>query len=104
MAGITKVVKFSEGVVTTQPLTTFLSTTSYAPYANDAAFVTAKGSAAADGDSYYNTTLDLVRVYANGSWTSLVDESTAQTISGVKTYSSVITSSNTTQSTDKNLQ
>lgn len=101
MAGITKVVKFSEGVSTTQPLTTFISTTSYAPYANDAAFVTAKGSAATDGDSYYNTTLDLVRVYSNGSWTSLVDESTAQTISGVKTYSSVIISSNTTQSTDK---
>lgn len=80
MAGITRVVLFSEGVSTTAPLTTFLSTTSFASYANDAAFVTAKGSAAADGDSYYNTTTDFVKVYANGSWVSLVDDTNTQTL------------------------
>lgn len=40
-------------------------------YTNDAAFVAAKGGAAAEGDSYFNTTLHLVRVYANGSWRAL---------------------------------
>ena len=49
MAGITRVLTFSEGVSTGGPITTFLQTTQFATYANDAAFVTGKGSAAADG-------------------------------------------------------
>jgi len=40
----------------------------YSAYADDAAYVTAKGSAAADGDTYYNTTIDKAKVYANGAW------------------------------------
>lgn len=43
----------------------------FASYADDAAYVTAKGSAAADGDVYYNTTIDLLRVYFNGVWGSV---------------------------------
>lgn len=40
-------------------------------FADDAAYEAAKGSAAADGDAYYNTTDDVVRVYQNGVWTDL---------------------------------
>lgn len=54
---------------------------SLAAYADDAAFVSGKGSAATDGDVYYNTGDDLVRVYENGGWVYQVDESTAQTLS-----------------------
>lgn len=44
--------------------------TGLAEYADDAAFVTANGTAE-DGDIYYNTTSDKVRVYANGAWAEL---------------------------------
>jgi hypothetical protein len=37
-------------------------------FADDAAYVTNKGSAAANGDFYYNTTSHVLRVYANGAW------------------------------------
>lgn len=40
----------------------------FAEFASDAAFVTAKGSAAADSDTYYNTTDNKVRIYENGAW------------------------------------
>ncbi|MCK4499729.1 hypothetical protein KAU11_04485 [Candidatus Babeliales bacterium] len=109
MAGITKVLNFSEGVSTSGPVTTFLQTNQFQTAVDDAAFVTAKGSAAADGDVYYDTTLDVVKVYANGAWQSLYDDSDAnvallhsiQTFSGAKTFSAVVTVSNATSSTTK---
>lgn len=42
-------------------------TTGFAEYANDAAYVSANGTAE-DGDAYYNTTTDAIKVYANGVW------------------------------------
>lgn len=48
------------------------SGTNLASYANDAAFEAAKGSPAADGDQYYNSTLHVTRVHANGVWTSAI--------------------------------
>ena len=42
----------------------------FASYVDDAAYVTANG-AAADGNAYYNSTTDRVRVYANGAWSNL---------------------------------
>lgn len=75
MPGITKTLQFAEGVETTGPTTTFLQTTEFAVFANDAAYVSNKGSAAEDGDAYYDSTLDVIKIYANGSWQSVYDDS-----------------------------
>ena len=80
MPGITRTLTFAEGVETTGPTTTFLQTTEFATFADDATYVSNKGSAAEDGDAYYNTTSDLIRVYADGAWVNYIDESTAQTL------------------------
>lgn len=71
MAGNIKSVSFSEGVATTAPTDLILDATGFLSYANDAAYVTAKGSAAANGDAYYNTTDNTVHQYAAGAWNSL---------------------------------
>ena len=57
----------------------------FSSHANDAAYVTDKGSAAADGDAYYDTTLDVTKLYREGAWTS----QEAQVKGGLKTYSTV---------------
>ena len=71
-------------------------------FASDAAFVSFKGSAATDGDIYYNTTDDVVRYY-RGSWVSLVDQSTAQTLQN-KTIDGSSTGNNTVKTTATNIQ
>lgn len=109
MAGITRTLTFSEGVETTGPTTTFLQTTQFATYADDATYVSNKGSAAADGDAYYNTTTDVIRLYADGSWQTVYDDSDAnvalltgaQTFSGAKTFSSAVNITDTTNATSK---
>jgi hypothetical protein len=73
MAGITRTLNFAEGVETGGPTTTFLQTTEFAVFANDAAYVSSKGAAAEDGDSYYNSTDHVIRFYKNGSWTTMYD-------------------------------
>jgi hypothetical protein len=55
-------------------------TGSYSVFSDDAAYVTAKESAAADGDVYYNSTSDVVRVYTDGAWQNQINETTAQTV------------------------
>lgn len=47
---------------------TTASATAFSPFATDAAFVAAKGSAAANGDTYLNTTYNELRTYAAGAW------------------------------------
>lgn len=109
MAGKVNTLTFSEGVEVSQPVQTFLATTQYVTYADDAAYVTGKGSAAADGDAYYNTTDDVIRLYANGAWVTVVDSSDAdnatlsgtQTFTGAKTFSAAVTISDSTGSTSK---
>lgn len=44
-------------------------------YANDAAFITAKGSVATERDEYYNSTLKCKRLYDGTNWVSLIDSS-----------------------------
>lgn len=109
MAGITRTLTFAEGVSTTGPTTTFLQTTQFATYADEATFVSNKGSAAADGDAFYDTTLDVVKIYADGAWQIFFDDSDTnvalltgtQTFSGSKTFSSAVTISDSTSSTTK---
>ena len=43
----------------------------HANFADSAAFVTAKGSAAAQGDSFYDTTKKALSIYSNGKWERL---------------------------------
>ncbi len=102
MPGITRTLTFAEGVETTGPTTTFLQTTEFAVYADDATYVSNKGSAAEDGDSYYNSTSDLVRVYANGSWVNYVDLSTAQTLTNKTLTSPSINGANQNMGTASN--
>jgi len=109
MAGITRTLTFAEGVATLGPTTTFLQTTQFATYADEATFVSNKGSAAADGDAFYDTTLDVVKIYANGAWQIIFDDSDTnvalltgtQTFSGAKTFSSAVNISDTTNATSK---
>lgn len=49
-------------------------------YANDAAYEAAEQGSPTEGNIYYNTTDNVIRYYNGTSWISIVDESTAQTI------------------------
>jgi hypothetical protein len=55
------------------------SFTNYAIYANDAAFVTANGTAQA-GDAYYNSTTNKVRYYNGTVWVNQVGDTETQTL------------------------
>ena len=75
MAGEIRKLRFSEGTTVGSPsdLSIENEASSLAEYANDAAYVTAKGSAADDGDFYYNTTRHTCRLYADGGWIDIGD-------------------------------
>ena len=60
-------------------------TDKFAPYVDDAAYVINSG-VAVDGSAYYNTTLDLIRYYANGAWLNLIDENATQTLNNKTLY------------------
>ena len=72
MAGTIKKLYLSEGVSVTAP--TELTFTGLGSYANDAAWVTANGTAV-EGAMYVNTTLEVVRYYANSAWRSVLGAS-----------------------------
>ena len=75
-----------------EPLLGNIQATSLKTFASDAAFVAAKGAAAANGDCYFNTTLNVVRIFSNGSWTffpideNVVHKTSNETIEGDKTF------------------
>ena len=75
-----KRLRFSEGVSVSSPTNELVEAETLGKHASTAAFVTAKGSAAADGDIFYNTTSDLINYYSDGAWSALVDDDSAQTI------------------------
>jgi len=68
MAGESKYLAISEGVSISAPAQSFLETTSMLAYATDAAFVTAKGSAAKTGDHYFNNVSNVARIYNGTAW------------------------------------
>lgn len=79
---------FSDGFESSAaPTIGLISATSLNTYVNDAAFVTAKGSAASAGDIYHNTTSNQVREYNGSTWRDIVASEGAQTIAGDKTFS-----------------
>lgn len=71
----------------TAPSVGFIAATGLQTYASDAAFVTAKGSAAAAGDMYHNTTTNQVRQFNGTVWREIVASEGSQTIAGNKTFS-----------------
>lgn len=82
MPGDIKRLKFSDGVTVVAPTTTFFQSGSFAAYADTTAYETAKDGAAADGDSFYNTTTDEVWYYSNGAWSQFIDNDSSQTMTG----------------------
>ncbi len=76
MAGTVKKLQFSEGTNTGAPTDLGLasSTIKIDVFADDTAYVTAKGSAAAAGDVYINTTTRTLRLYANSAWRNVLIE------------------------------
>lgn len=63
---------FTDGFTTeTEPSGDTFKTRGLRSYATEAAFVTAKGSAATGGDMFYDSTLHVVKYYDNNSWETL---------------------------------
>ena len=64
------------------PTVSFISSGSLVSYADDSAYVTAKGSAAAAGDIYYNSTSGYVRFYdgVSAQWRNVSLSSAKETI------------------------
>jgi hypothetical protein len=68
MAGVVKALSFSEGVAVTAPAQSPLQASSLKVYASEAAYVAAKGSAAAEGDYFFDSTLKSLKVYEASAW------------------------------------
>lgn len=76
-----RVLTFDDGFTSNNaPTQGSIQQNSLASYANAAAFVTAKGSAAANGDAYYDTTDHVEKLYRNGGWTDVVTKDHAQVL------------------------
>lgn len=74
---------FFDGLTSASAPTQGITTaTALKVYADDAAFVTGKGAAAANGDAYYNSTINFIRIYADGSWRSVTTGDQSQTLTG----------------------
>lgn len=86
MAGQTKVLTFSEGIVVEAASQSFLQASALETYVDDTAFETAKGGVGTEGDIYGNTTLNLVRYHDGTIWRSILntphkwDATTAPTV------------------------
>jgi hypothetical protein len=82
MAGKIKTLSFSEGVSVSDADDLLLEVSRLPQFANDAAFVTAKGSAAETGDFYFNTGSSSMRIYNGVSWSNIGTTFATETDSG----------------------
>lgn len=66
-----RVLDFSDGFESASaPVAGAITSSALKAFANDAAFVTDKGSAATVGDNYFNTTLNAERIFDGSAWFS----------------------------------
>lgn len=78
---------FSDGFSSaSEPSQGVVAATKFNVFANDAAFVAFKGSAAATGDAYFNSTVNRVRVFEDTEWVNLPDLTNSQTALGQWTF------------------
>ncbi len=92
---MSRILDFSDGFTSaTEPDAGIITANNIAVFASDAAFVTAKGSAAAEGDLYHRNTDDKIRYYTGAAWTSLVNEDAAATLTNKSIDSDTNTLSN----------
>src|SRR5210317_722339 len=67
MSGYIRQIQSSDGTPITAPSTVILGAASYVVFANDAAYEAVYG-AGSEGDAYFNSTDQQVRVYKNAAW------------------------------------
>lgn len=78
---MSRTINFFDGAASsTTPTIGNVTADNLAQYANDAAYEAAVQGAPAEGNIYYNTTLDQIRYYANAAWHTLTDTDQAQTL------------------------
>src|SRR5688572_8522731 len=65
----------SDGASVGGPTLTHIKTAAYPVFASDAAYVTAKGAVAAEGDTYYSSTTDKAREYNGSAWVDIDTQS-----------------------------
>ena len=63
-----KIFDFADGFTSsTAPSPVGIESSGFTRHADDSAYVTAEGTAQ-DGDAYYNTTINKVKIYEDGNW------------------------------------
>lgn len=75
-----RILDFNDGFTSaTEPTVGGVQANGLKTYASDAAFVSAEGTAA-DGDIYYNTTLNQIRAFIGGAWRDVLSTDRVQII------------------------
>jgi len=83
-----RILDFADGFESSsQPDQGLLLASAIKEFVDNAAFELDKGAASSGGDAYINTTSGFLQLYTGAAWSSYVNASDAQTISGVKTFS-----------------
>lgn len=76
-----RIIDFADGAQSeTTPTIGNIVASALVQYPDDATYEANEQGAPATGNLYYNTTLNLIRYYNGSAWISLVDESSAQTV------------------------
>ena len=76
-----RIIDFADGYESeTTPTIGNIVASALVQYPDDATYEATEQGAPTTGNLYYNTTLNLIRYYTGANWISLVDESSAQTV------------------------